>query len=398
MDTAAPALTRGLTWLMAIACGVFASGIYFNQPLLGDFARDFHSSVQSVATVAAATQIGYACGLLLFVPLGDRYERRALILVLGPLLALALFAVAIVRDLPALIAASFALGLFATVTQQLVPIAAHLAAPEQRGRAVGTVMSGLLLGILCGRFFAGAIAAHFGWRTVFVAAGIIVLALVAALRYALPHMPSEHRASYPRLIASVFGAARRHPVLREAALVEALLFAAFSVFWVTLTPWLASPVFGLGAEVAGMFGLVGAVGAAIAPIAGRHADRRGSRWVLNVSIATALAAFVVFAFGGRSLLLLAVGTIVLDLGIQASLIANQTRIYALDAAARSRINAFFMTAMFVGGAGGSALAGTAWQYGGWTTSMALGGALVLLAGVVHLLSRPARRSAALTQE
>ena len=394
MNTTTPSLrlTRGLTWLMAAACGVFVSGIYFNQPLLSDFARDFHTTMQGVATVAAATQIGYALGLLLFVPLGDRYERRALIMAMGPLLALALIAVTAAHTLPTLIAASLALGMFATVTQQLIPIAAHLAAPEQRGRAVGTVMSGLLLGILCGRFFAGAIAAHWGWRAAFLAEAAVVLALVAALRLALPHMPSEHRSSYPRLIASVFGVARRHPTLREAALVGALLFAAFSVFWVTLTPWLASPAFGLGGEFAGLFGLIGAVGAVIAPVAGRYADRFGSRWVLNASIVAVLVSFAIFAFGGRSLVLLALGTVVLDLGIQASLIANQTRIYALDAAARSRINAFFMTVYFIGGAVGSALAGSAWQYGGWIAATTLGAGFTLLAGLAHGLARPAPRS------
>jgi len=387
---ALPPLTRGLTWLLSIACGVFVAGIYFNQPLLAEFANDFHTSIQRIAAVAAATQVGYALGLLLLAPLGDRYERRALVVVLGPLLALALLAVASVHSLPMLVATSLALGLFATVTQQLIPIAAHLAEPEKRGRVVGTVMSGLLLGILCGRFFAGAIAALWGWRAVFRIEAVLVLALVAALRFALPRMPSEHRASYPRLIGSVFGVARRHAELREASLVGGLLFAAFSVFWVTLTPWLAGPAFHLGGEVAGLFGLIGAAGAMAAPFAGRHADRLGARQVLNLSILIVLASFVVFALGGRSLALLALGTIVLDLGVQASQIANQTRIYALDAAARSRINAFYMTSYFVGGALGSALAGTAWEYGGWLAAMALGGAFTLAAALVHVLAgRPA---------
>lgn len=391
--TPLPPLTRGLTWLLAIACGVFVAGIYFNQPLLEEFANDFHTTIQNIAVVAAATQIGYALGLLLLAPLGDRYERRALIMVLGPLLALALVAVAAVQTLPMLVVASLALGLFATVTQQLIPIAAHLAQPERRGRIVGTVMSGLLLGILCGRFFAGTISALWGWRAVFLAEAALVLVLVGALRFALPRMPSEHRTSYPRLIASVFGVARQYAELREAALVGALLFAAFSVFWVTLTPWLAGPAFHLGGEVAGLFGLIGAVGAATAPLAGRYADRLGARWVLNASILIVLASFLVFALGGRSLVLLAFGTIVLDLGVQASQIANQTRIYALDAAARSRINAFYMTAYFIGGAVGSALAGTAWQYGGWIAAMLLGGAFTLLAALAHALAGRSPRMA-----
>lgn len=383
---ALPPLSRGLTWLLSIACGVFVAGIYFNQPLLAEFANDFHTSIQSIAAVAAATQVGYAFGLLLLAPLGDRYERRALIMVLGPLLALALIAVTLAQSLALLVATSLALGLFATVTQQLIPIAAHLAAPEKRGHVVGTVMSGLLLGILCGRFFAGAISALWGWRAVFRIEAVLVLALVVALRCALPRMPGEHRTGYPRLLASVFGAARRHAELREAALVGGLLFAAFSVFWVTLTPWLASPVFRLGGEVAGLFGLIGAVGAMAAPFAGRYADRRGARWVLNASILIVFAAFIVFALGGRSLALLAFGTIVLDLGVQTSQIANQTRIYALDANARSRINAFYMTAYFIGGSAGSALTGMAWQHGGWLAAMALGGAFTLLAALVHVLA------------
>jgi predicted MFS family arabinose efflux permease len=389
--TTPPPLTGGLTWLLAIACGVFVSGIYFNQPLLADFANEFHTSIQSIATVAAATQIGYALGLLLFAPLGDRYEKRALISVLAPLLALSLIAVAAARTLPALIAASFALGLFATVTQQLLPIAAHLADPERRGRTVGTVMSGLLLGILCGRFFAGTVSALWGWRSVFLIEAALVLVLAAALRFALPRMPGEHRASYPRLIASVFGVARQYAPLREAALIAGLLFAGFSVFWVTLTPLLAT-AFHLGGGVAGLFGLVGAVGAAAAPIAGRYADRYGSRWVLNASILIVFASFIVFALGSGSLILLALGTILLDLGAQATHIANQTRIFALDVAARARINAFYMTSFFIGGSVGSALAGTAWQYGGWMAAMMLGGAFTLLAALVHVFAGRAARA------
>ncbi|MGC1549876.1 MAG: MFS transporter [Rhodanobacter sp.] len=397
-QTVQPPLSRSLVLLLATACGVFVASIYFNQPLLGAIAADLHTSVPAIAAVPTATQIGYAMGLLLFGPLGDRFERRRVISIMGPLLALALFATTAVHSLAGLIAASFAVGLLATVTQQIIPLAAHLAAPEERGRTVGTVMSGLLLGILCGRFFSGYLGSVWGWRSAFALSGVLVLALVGLLRLRLPRVHGEHHVSYPQLLASVFGVGRRHATLREAALVGALLFGAFSVFWVSLTPLLAGPTFGLDGRTAGTFGLIGAAGALIAPIAGRRADRSGPRRVLSWAIGAVLLSFVVFAMGGHSLWLLALGTVILDLGIQAALIANQTRIFALDPAARSRINAFFMTMYFGGGALGSALAGIAWQHGGWLSAMGAGGLLTVGAGVAHMaLSRNAARQVAVAQ-
>ncbi len=388
-------LSRSLVLLMALACGTFVASIYFNQPLLSAIAHEFGISVQGVSAVPTATQLGYACGLLLFAPLGDRFERRRVITVMGPLLALALFATAATHTLWLLVALSFLVGLLATVTQQIVPLAAHLAAPEQRGRTVGTVMSGVLLGILCGRFFAGYIAAGFGWHAVFAVSGVLVLLLVALLRVRLPRIEGHTELSYPKLLASVFEVARRHAPLREASVVGALLFAAFSVFWVTLTPLLTGSAFHLDGRVAGLFGLIGAVGALIAPIAGRLADRGGPHRVLGIGIACVFVSFGIFAVGSRSLFLLAIGTIVLDLGIQAALIANQTRIFALDQASRSRINAFFMTSYFLGGAAGSALAGLAWQRGGWLAAMAVGALLAALAGMAHMASAWQRRAGAL---
>jgi predicted MFS family arabinose efflux permease len=378
-------MTPALLATLSVGCGVAVANLYFNQPLLELLATTFRAKVAAVAAISVATQIGYASGLLFLGPLGDRLPRKALILWLSAGLA------ASSQSLVQLVGASFMVGLFATLAQQIVPMAAHLAADSNRGRVVGTVMSGLLFGILGGRFFAGFVGEALGWRMVFGAsAGLTsVLALVLAVR--LPRVAATSEKSYGGLLASVFVLARRHATLRAAALTGALLFAAFSVFWVGLTPLLASPTFGLGGRVAGLFGLSGVAGALVAPMAGRWTDRQGSDRILMSSVGVVLVAFGVFALSARSLLGLAIGAVLLDTGIQAALLGNQARIFALDAEARSRINAFFMTAYFLGGACGSLVAGLAWARFGWLGDVSAGLGFAVAAGIAHFaFARSAR--------
>jgi predicted MFS family arabinose efflux permease len=379
--------------LMAASAGLAVATIYFNQPLLETMARSFRVGLTAVAPVAMATQLGYAAGLFVLGPMGDRLPRKGIILVLGIGLTLASLAAAVSPTAEALIGASLGIGLFASLAQQIVPMAAHLAPPEQRGRIVGKVMSGLLFGILGGRFVAGVLGAHVGWRGVFLLGAAGAAGMTAVLAWRLPKLPPVTHEPPGRLILSVFALAGRYPALRAASFTGALLFAAFSVFWVALTPLLAS-AFHLGSQVAGLFGLIGATGALIAPIAGRLTDRIGPGKVLTAGIAGTFASFVVFAISGRSLVGLAVGSILLDGGTQAALIANQARIFALAPSARSRTNSFFMTCYFLGGSAGSVIAGHAWAYAGWTGASVAGLALTAAAGVAHALWRvPTRREA-----
>ena len=369
--------------LLAVSCGLAVANIYFNQPLLELIARSFGVSLATVAPVSMATQLGYAAGLLFLGPLGDRLPRKGVVVALGVGLTGAMLGASLAPSVGVLIGASLAIGLFATLAQQIVPMAAHLAPEERRGRIVGRVMSGLLLGILGGRFVAGVLGAALGWRSVFAIGAGLAAGLAAVLAWRLPRVPPATGEPAWRVLVSVFSLARRHRVLRSASLTGALLFAAFSVFWVALTPLLATS-FHLGSQVAGLFGLIGAAGALVAPWAGRLSDRIGPNRVLFAGIAVILAAFLVFAVSERSLTGLAIGSILLDGGTQATLIANQARVFAVSRRASSRVNAFFMTCYFLGGSAGSLAAGHAWARAGWPGAVGAGLVFVVAAGLAHL--------------
>ncbi len=377
--------------LLAVSCGLAVANIYFNQPLLELIARSLGVGLAAVAPISMATQLGYAAGLLLLGPLGDRLPRKGVIVALSVGLTGAMLGASLAPSIGALIGASLAIGLFATLAQQIVPMVAHLAPEEWRGRTVGKVMSGLLFGILGGRFVAGVLGAALGWRGVFAVGACVAAGLAAVLAWRLPRVPPVTGEPFGHLLLSVFGLARRYRVLRAASLSGGLLFGAFSVFWVALTPLLATS-FHLGSRAAGIFGLIGAAGALVAPWAGRLSDRIGPNRVLSMGIAVILAAFLVFAVSGQSLAGLAAGSILLDAGTQAALIANQARIFAVSRRASSRVNAFFMTCYFLAGSAGSLAAGHAWARAGWPGAVGTGLLFVGAAGVVHLVTarRPGR--------
>ena len=376
--------------LLATIAGVSAANIYFNQPLLDDLRATYTGEAAWVGSVPAATQLGYAAGMLLLAPLGDRFDRRRLILMQIAGLMLALSVAALAPTLAILAVASFAIGVLATIAQQAVPFAAELAPPAERGHAVGTVMSGLLLGILLARTAAGFIAQYLGWRMVFAASVVALLALAAVVIARLPKSRPTSTLSYSRLLASMWQLARELPGLREASLTGAALFAAFSAFWSILTLLLARAPFHLGPQAAGLFGIVGAAGALAAPLAGRFADKRGPCAVISLSIVLVALSFVVFGLSATSIVGLIVGVVVLDIGVQAAQISNQARIYALKPEARSRVNTVFMVCYFIGGATGSALSALAWRRFGWTGVCATGFAFALVAAARHA---PWRKSA-----
>lgn len=378
-------LTQRAVLVMAGACGLGAANIYYNQPMLADIVRDL-ASPAAAGVVPTVTQVGYALGLLLLSPLGDRFDRKTLILgkLAGLILALCLAAVS--TNLVTLAIASLAIGVLTTFIQQIVPMAAHLAAPAKRGQVVGTVMSGLLIGILGGRVLSGVVAEHLGWREMFgIAAGLMV-ALWGVLFFLLPRTAPTSGLSYPALMQSLWHLFRAERVLREASAIGGLMFAAFSAFWATLTLYLASPTYHLGPEAAGLFGLVGVAGALAAPVAGRLADRGGPRRTVGIAIVVAFAAYVVFAVAGQSLWGLVAGVLLLDLGVQGAMISNQSRIFALRPESRSRINTIYMVIYFAGGSAGSALGALAWSFGGWIAVSGLGLVLALLAFAIHVFS------------
>ncbi|HXO44416.1 MAG TPA: MFS transporter [Candidatus Cybelea sp.] len=351
---------------MAASTGVIVANIYYIQPLLADIARTFGLSVTKVGSVAMLTQIGTALGMLLFVPLGDTKERRSLITTLLIVAALALMLVATARNGVWLALACFVVGAMGSSVHLFLPFAAHLAAPEERGRVVGSVFSGILLGILLARTFSGTVGAHLGWRAVYGIASVLTLSVAILVQFLLPRSKPVAELTYLSLLRSMVNLIRVHPELRESAFLGASLFCCFSAFWTTLVFLLETPPYHYGSQAAGLFGLVGAAGAAGAPLVGRFTDSHGPRFAIGAALLAVLASYLVLWGTGKTLVGLIVGVLLMDVGVQAGHVANQARIYSLAPDARSRLNMFYMVCYFAGGAAGSFLGAYAWRIRGWT--------------------------------
>ncbi|MBF5043214.1 MFS transporter [Aggregicoccus sp. 17bor-14] len=380
---------------MAAASGATVANLYYNQPLLGEIGRSLGASDASLGLLPTLTQVGYAVGMLFIVPLGDSLERRRVVVTMTLLVSLALVGTALAPSMPLMVLAGFAVGLTTVVPQLLIPFAASLAPAETRGRVVGTVMSGLLIGILLSRTASGFVGTHAGWRAMFWMAAALMLATALLLRFTLPAQPPAEHLPYPALMRSLGQLAREEPVLRRSALLGSLSFGAFSVFWSTLALHLHALPGHYTPQVAGLFGVVGVAGAVAAPLVGRYADARGggTRAINAAALGALLLSFVTFALLSRSLWGIALGVVLLDLGAQANHIANQTRVYALRPEARSRLNTLYMVTYFAGGALGSWAGTAAWGRWGWW-GVCGAGALFCLAALALLASRGRERARA----
>jgi len=386
----APALPARLVLMLATAAGLAVASLYYSQPMLGIMAPDLHTSGTAVGAIPTLTQLGYALGILLLAPLGDRFDRRRIILAKSAALAAALLLAGLAPGIGMVLAASLAIGLSATMAQDIVPAAAALAPDAQRGKVVGTVMTGLLLGILLSRVVSGLVAAHFGWRAMLIAAAGSIAAMALVARRSLPRFAPTAVMPYRALLGSLLTLWRRHGDLRRAALAQALLSVGFSAFWSTLAVMLHGAPFHLGSEAAGAFGLAGAAGALGAPIAGRIADRRGPQAVTRLGAALAALSFAAMLLAPwlspqAQLGLLVAAAVGFDLGVQVTLVAHQTIVYGIDPGARSRLNAVLFVCMFAGMAAGAALGSLALAHAGWTGVAALATATSLAALAVRML-------------
>lgn len=373
---------------MASASGVAVANIYYNQPMLADMAGSLHAGFHQIALVATLTQIGYAAGMPLFIPLGDLVNRRKLVTALFAAAATSSVLAAIAHGLVWLCAASFLLGATSVIAQILIPLAAELSTPEEQGQTIGTVLSGVLLGILLARTLSGIVAAHLGWRAMYWLAAGMCLAVAVLLAGRLPNTKPKESMSYSSLMHSLWLLVRDLPKLCQVSAVAALFFASFSAFWTTLVFLLKGEPFHMGAQAAGMFGLAGATGALIAPLAGKWSDRRSPRFVVRIAIAVLVLAFAVFWVGSRRIVTLIAGVILLDAGVQAAQVSNQSRVFQLQPEARSRINTIYMIGYFGGGSLGSLAGAWAWAHWGWAGVCATGIGCMVLATVALLLRGP----------
>ena len=378
-----PELTPLTLWIMTIATGLVVANLYYNQPLLEDIARTFHISRGKAGQVSMLTQIGYAAGMFFLAPLADMVKRKRLMLIVFAFIFLSLLLTAMAKNITLLIGASFLLGASSMIPQLLVPMAAHLAKPEERGKKIGVIMSGLLIGILLSRTFSGYIGQYFGWRAVFYIAAGIMLVIWLMIGLFLPEVEPDYKGSYKKLMASLIDLVKYEPKLRLAALRGALCFACFSAFWTTIV-FLLKQNFNMGSGVAGEFGLVGAFGALAAGLMGRLSDKMDAYRLSGFTILLIIISFVVFIFSSHSIAGLIIGVILLDMGVQATHISNQSIIFALDPGARNRINTIYMVSYFIGGSLGTLFATQVWKNYQWNGVCAIGISLSVITLIIHL--------------
>ncbi len=382
-DARQPRISAATILLLAASCGLIVANIYYAQPLIGPIAASLGLAPHAAGLIVTMTQIGYAAGLVFLVPLGDLVENRKIVIVCVALTAIAVGSAALASSSAAFLASASAIGLGSAAVQIIVPLAAHLAPDAVRGRVVGAVTSGLMIGIMAARPVASFIASQTSWRVVFGASAFLMVALGLVLSRTLPVRKPQARMSYGALIASMGRLAAATPILRLRAFDQSCLFAAFSLFWTTTPLLLAGPDYRLTQRGIALFALAGVSGAVAAPIAGRLADRGFSRPATGAAIILVALAFIATMVTGQgsslALSVLVGGAVAVDFGVQANVVLGLRAIFALAPEARGRLNGIYIATFFAAGALGSAVGGWAYAEGGWTLASRIGLALPLIA-------------------
>ena len=379
-------LPNSTLYLMSASAGLIVANLYYNQPLLGQIADTFGVTESAVSNVALSTQLGYAFALFFIIPLGDKVSTNKILRLDFLVMVISLLAAAMSTSLSLLIISSFFIGFTSALPQMFVPMAAQLSDDKGRGRAIGIVMSGLLIGILGSRVLSGLAGAQFGWRSVYYGGAVIMVALFILLKIKLPNMRPTYKGSYGSLMKSLIHYFKSEPLLRLAALRGALAFAGLSAFWTTLV-FLLEDSFRYGSGVAGTFGLLGVAGALAATVVGKMNNRVSKNKIITFSALLMIVSWGIFSISAHSILGLIIGAVLVDLGMQALHITNQNIIFSKNPDARNRVNTIYMVGFFIGGAIGTILGAIAWQHYGWTGVSILG--LVLSAGIliVHLMAK-----------
>ncbi|WP_331766177.1 MFS transporter [Embleya sp. NBC_00896] len=383
-------MSRRLVLLLALTCAVGVGNIYFPQAISPLIAAGLHESPDSASLVVTATQIGYTAGIFLLVPLGDRLPHRPFLVTLLALAGVGLLAAGCAPALPALVAAGAFVGVTTVAAQLVAPLAAGLVAADRRGAVMGTLLSGSIGGMLLARTFSGTLGEWLGWRAPYLVAAVVVLLLATVLAHALPVGTPSSRQPYRALLAEPLRLLRGEPELRRSCLYQATVFAGFSAVWTCLTFLLTGPAYGLGAQAVGMLALVGAATMVCTPFAGRLVDRIGPDPVNLVCMLGVLGSAAVLAVGARGgalgLAALVLGTLLLDIAMQCGMVANQARVFALRADARSRLNTAYMTCAYLGGSGGSWVGVRVYGQAGWRGVCALVAFLAALALARHVVA------------
>ncbi|MBO9155266.1 MFS transporter [Chitinophaga sp. GCM10012297] len=369
--------------VMALCTGLIVANIYYAQPLLALISRDFNVSESNAGQVTFFTQIGYAMGLLLCVPLGDKLERRGQILVMTGLAVASLVAAALSVNIGMLKVTGFVIGFTSIVPQLILPLAASLSAPEKRGKVIGVIMSGLLIGILLSRTVSGIIGEHLGWRAMFWIAGALSFLMMAIMFFSFPKSKPAFTGSYGALMRSVLVLVKEQPLLREASAINACVFAVFGLFWTTSVFLLANPPYNFGSDIIGLMGLAAAAGALGAPLVGRIADKKNPRIAIGYGVTMILLSYVVFWIFRNSLTGIIAGIVLLDLGLQGVHVSNQTRIYSQLPEARNRMNTVFMTVSFIGTSLGSGIGLWVWDAAKWTGVCIAGLVMTCMAVLIY---------------